>query len=122
MFRWGVIVAALLVIGSSFFVGLAAVLPWLGYALAPVHKAGRSQRDQVAPRLNLKRRSFRPASKASRRGSRRSAIRPTYRGSHAGSKLRTADCTTADDLDQIDGPANRGKTRSTPSPKLICGR
>jgi uncharacterized membrane protein len=33
MFRWGVIVAALLVIGSiPFFVGLAAVLPWLGYA------------------------------------------------------------------------------------------
>ena len=33
MFRWGLIVAALLVIGSiPFFVGLAAVLPWLGYA------------------------------------------------------------------------------------------
>ena len=33
MFRWGVIVAALLVLGSiPFFVGLAAVLPWLGYA------------------------------------------------------------------------------------------
>ena len=33
MLRWGVIVAALLVIGSiPFFVGLAAVLPWLGYA------------------------------------------------------------------------------------------
>lgn len=33
MLRWGVIVAALLVIGSiPFFVGLAAILPWLGYA------------------------------------------------------------------------------------------
>jgi uncharacterized membrane protein len=33
MFRWGLIVAALLVLGSiPFFVGLAAVLPWLGYA------------------------------------------------------------------------------------------
>ena len=33
MFRWGLIVGALLVLGSiSFFVGLAAVLPWLGYA------------------------------------------------------------------------------------------
>ena len=33
LFRWGVIVAALLVLGSiPFFVGLAAVLPWLGYA------------------------------------------------------------------------------------------
>ena len=33
MVRWGVIVAALLVLGSiPFFVGLAAVLPWLGYA------------------------------------------------------------------------------------------
>jgi uncharacterized membrane protein len=33
MFRWGVIVAALLVVGSiPFFVGLAAVLPWLGYS------------------------------------------------------------------------------------------
>jgi uncharacterized membrane protein len=33
MFRWGVTVAALLVIGSiPLFVGLAAVLPWLGYA------------------------------------------------------------------------------------------
>lgn len=33
MFRWGLIVAALLVIGSiPLFIGLAAVLPWLGYA------------------------------------------------------------------------------------------
>jgi uncharacterized membrane protein len=33
MFRWGLIVAALLVIGSlPAFVGLAIVLPWLGYA------------------------------------------------------------------------------------------
>ncbi len=33
LFRWGLIVAALLVLGSiPFFVGLAAVLPWLGYA------------------------------------------------------------------------------------------
>ena len=33
MFRWGLTVAALLVIGSiPLFVGLAAVLPWLGYA------------------------------------------------------------------------------------------
>jgi uncharacterized membrane protein len=33
MFRWGIIVAALLVLGSiPLFVGLAAVLPWLGYA------------------------------------------------------------------------------------------
>jgi uncharacterized membrane protein len=33
LFRWGVIVAALLVVGSiPLFVGLAAVLPWLGYA------------------------------------------------------------------------------------------
>ena len=33
LFRWGVIVAALLVLGSiPLFVGLAAVLPWLGYA------------------------------------------------------------------------------------------
>lgn len=31
--RWGVIVAALLVLGSiPFFIGLAVVLPWLGYA------------------------------------------------------------------------------------------
>jgi len=33
LFRWGVIVAALLVLGSiPLFIGLAAVLPWLGYA------------------------------------------------------------------------------------------
>ena len=33
LFRWGVIVAALLVIGSiPLFIGLAAVLPWLGYS------------------------------------------------------------------------------------------
>jgi uncharacterized membrane protein len=33
MFRWGLIVAALLAIGSiPLFIGLAAVLPWLGYA------------------------------------------------------------------------------------------
>lgn len=33
IFRWGVIVAALLVLGSiPFFVGLAVVLPWLGYS------------------------------------------------------------------------------------------
>ena len=33
MFRWGITVAALLVLGSiPLFVGLAAVLPWLGYA------------------------------------------------------------------------------------------
>lgn len=33
MFRWGVTVAALLVIGSiPLFIGLAAVLPWLGYS------------------------------------------------------------------------------------------
>jgi uncharacterized membrane protein len=33
MARWGVIVAALLVLGSiPFFVGLAMVLPWLGYS------------------------------------------------------------------------------------------
>ena len=33
LFRWGVIVATLLVLGSiPFFVGLAAILPWLGYA------------------------------------------------------------------------------------------
>ena len=33
LFRWGLIVAALLVLGSiPFFVGLAAVLPWLGYS------------------------------------------------------------------------------------------
>ena len=33
MFRWGLIVAVLLVIGSiPLFVGLAVVLPWLGYA------------------------------------------------------------------------------------------
>jgi uncharacterized membrane protein len=33
LFRWGLIVAALLVLGSiPLFVGLAAVLPWLGYA------------------------------------------------------------------------------------------
>jgi uncharacterized membrane protein len=33
LFRWGVIVAALLVIGSiPLFIGLAVVLPWLGYA------------------------------------------------------------------------------------------
>ena len=33
MVRWGLIVAALLVLGSlPFFVGLAFVLPWLGYA------------------------------------------------------------------------------------------
>ena len=63
MFRWGVIVAALLVIGSSFFVGLAAVLPWLGYATWHLYTKLGSQRDQVAPRLNLKRRSFRPASR-----------------------------------------------------------
>ena len=56
MFRWGVIVAALLVIGSIPSSWGWRPLPWLGY-LAPVH-AGRSQRDQVAPRLNLKRRSF----------------------------------------------------------------
>jgi uncharacterized membrane protein len=31
--RWGVIVAALLVAGSiPFFIGLAVVLPWLGYS------------------------------------------------------------------------------------------
>jgi uncharacterized membrane protein len=33
MLVWGLIVAALLVIGSiPFFVGLAFVLPWLGYS------------------------------------------------------------------------------------------
>jgi uncharacterized membrane protein len=33
MVRWGLIVAALLVLGSiPAFVGLAVVLPWLGYA------------------------------------------------------------------------------------------
>jgi uncharacterized membrane protein len=33
LIRWGVIVGALLVIGSiPFFIGLAVVLPWLGYA------------------------------------------------------------------------------------------
>jgi uncharacterized membrane protein len=33
LLRWGLIVASLLVLGSiPFFVGLAAVLPWLGYA------------------------------------------------------------------------------------------
>ena len=33
LFRWGVIVAALLVLGSiPFFIGLAVVLPWLGYS------------------------------------------------------------------------------------------
>jgi uncharacterized membrane protein len=33
MVRWGMIVAALLVLGSiPAFVGLAVVLPWLGYA------------------------------------------------------------------------------------------
>ena len=33
LFRWGVIVAALLVVGSiPLFIGLAVVLPWLGYA------------------------------------------------------------------------------------------
>jgi len=33
LFRWGIIVAALLVLGSiPLFIGLAAVLPWLGYA------------------------------------------------------------------------------------------
>ena len=33
LFRWGLIVAGLLVLGSiPLFVGLAAVLPWLGYA------------------------------------------------------------------------------------------
>ncbi|GAA4740946.1 DUF2189 domain-containing protein [Sphingomonas daechungensis] len=33
MLRWGIIVAALLVLGSiPLFVGLAVVLPWLGYA------------------------------------------------------------------------------------------
>ena len=33
MFRWGLIVAALLVLGSiPLFIGLAVVLPWLGYA------------------------------------------------------------------------------------------
>ena len=33
MLRWGFIIAALLVLGSiPFFVGLAVVLPWLGYA------------------------------------------------------------------------------------------
>ncbi|PWG03629.1 DUF2189 domain-containing protein [Sphingosinicella humi] len=33
MMRWGLIVAALLVLGSiPLFIGLAAVLPWLGYA------------------------------------------------------------------------------------------
>ena len=33
LFRWGVIVAALLVLGSiPLFIGLAVVLPWLGYA------------------------------------------------------------------------------------------
>ena len=33
LFRWGVIVAALLALGSiPLFIGLAAVLPWLGYA------------------------------------------------------------------------------------------
>ena len=33
LFRWGVIVAALLVLGSiPLFIGLAAVLPWLGYS------------------------------------------------------------------------------------------
>ena len=33
MLRWGIIVAALLVAGSiPFFIGLAVVLPWLGYA------------------------------------------------------------------------------------------
>jgi uncharacterized membrane protein len=33
MLRWGVIVAALLVAGSiPLFIGLAVVLPWLGYS------------------------------------------------------------------------------------------
>lgn len=33
LFRWGVIVAALLIVGSiPLFLGLAVVLPWLGYA------------------------------------------------------------------------------------------
>lgn len=33
MARWGIIVAAMLVLGSiPFFIGLAVVLPWLGYA------------------------------------------------------------------------------------------
>lgn len=33
MMRWGLVVAALLVVGSlPLFIGLAAVLPWLGYA------------------------------------------------------------------------------------------
>jgi uncharacterized membrane protein len=33
LFRWGVVVTALLVLGSiPLFVGLAFVLPWLGYA------------------------------------------------------------------------------------------
>ena len=33
LFRWGVVVAALLVLGSiPLFIGLAVVLPWLGYA------------------------------------------------------------------------------------------
>jgi len=33
MLRWGIMVAALLVVGSiPFFIGLAFVLPWLGYA------------------------------------------------------------------------------------------
>jgi uncharacterized membrane protein len=33
MIRWGIIVGALLVLGSiPLFVGLAFVLPWLGYA------------------------------------------------------------------------------------------
>jgi uncharacterized membrane protein len=33
MVRWGAIVAALLIAGSiPFFIGLAVVLPWLGYS------------------------------------------------------------------------------------------
>ena len=33
MLRWGIIVAALLVVGSiPLFIGLAVVLPWLGYS------------------------------------------------------------------------------------------
>ena len=52
MFRWGLTVAALLVLGSiPLFVGLAAraaVARLLD--LAPVHEAGRPQRDQVRRR------------------------------------------------------------------------
>ena len=33
MFRWGMIVTGLLILGSApLFVGLAFVLPWLGYS------------------------------------------------------------------------------------------